>query len=325
VSAAPVAATPPMRARPHNGPTADPAWIRTCIDVLALEARLVQVEGAQAPLARVAGRLELVGASTLFEPMDFAWQDEQSLDRLAAALGGTGMPLSLTRMPAESPAIAALRQWLPVVVERPAGTCPVLWLDGDGDTGLSSRRRQDLRRARRRAEAAGKLVAAVHEPTPDEVDRLLDVAFAVEARSWKGRVGTALARDALRAAFYRDYCRAAAAARTLRVALLHVDGAPAAMQLAVERDDALWLLKIGYDDRFAVCSPGQLLLHETIRWAARRGLTRCEFLGTAASWTRAWTRDEWACSWVLAYPSNMRGAVAAARDGVRLARKLART
>lgn len=319
------AVAPPIEhVQPHAGPAADPAWIASCVEVFDLDARIVAVEGAQAPLALVRGRLELIGPSLLFEPGDFAWRDERALERVARAVATEGLPLSLARMPAASPAIAALRRHLPLVVERPAGACPVLRLDGDPERLLSSRRRQDLRRARRRAERERTVTTVVHEPEPEEVDALLDVAFAVEERSWKGRTGTALSLDWRRAPFYRSYSRAAAAAGTLRIALLFLDGEPAAMQIAVERDEALWLLKIGYDERFASCSPGQLLMHETILWAADRGLDRYEFLGSAAPWTQTWTREEWPCSWVLAYPANLRGAAAGARDGARLARKLVR-
>ena len=44
------------------------------------------------------------------------------------------------------------------------------------------------------------------------------------------------------------------------------------MQVAVETGGRFWLLKVGYDERFARCSPGSLLLLETIRHAATTGV-----------------------------------------------------
>jgi CelD/BcsL family acetyltransferase involved in cellulose biosynthesis len=310
-------------AAPHRGPTSDPAWTRICVETFGLAEHPVAVDGARAPLALNGTRLELVGAE-LFEPVDFDWRDEDALDAVAAAVAAARRPVWLARIPTDSPAIAALRRHMRLVVERDAASCPVIALDPDPLTLLGSRRRHDLRRAARRAAELGPVRAEVVAPSPDEVDPLVDRAFAVEANGWKGRSGTALVLDPQRAHFYRAYARAAAGAGTLRLAFLTVGGVPAAMQVAVERDDALWLLKIGYDERFASCSPGHLLLRHTLEWAVARGLGRFEFLGTAAPWTRLWTREEWRCSAVAAYPPNLLGAVTAIRDGRRHANRWAR-
>jgi len=169
------------------------------------------------------------------------------------------------------------------------------------------------------------VAAELLEAEPAEAGPLLEQAFLVEAAGWKGRRGTAPLQEPWRASFYRRYGVAAAEAGTLRLAFLRVGGEPAAMQIMVERDEALWLLKIGYADRFARCSPGQLLLERTLEWAAERGLARIEFLGEAAPWTRGWTREERACVTAAAYPANERGAAALARDGAGIVRqKLAR-
>jgi hypothetical protein len=301
-------------------PTADPAWTEACIEAFDLEPRLISVDGGHAPLARVRGRLELAGATTLFEPGDFAARDGMVLERLVEIAVDDRLPLLLFRLPSTSPTIAAIRERVPLLLQRDAGSCPVIEIDDDPEAALSKRHRQDLRRAGRRAAAFGDLTVEVHEPTPGDVDELLDVALQIEARSWKGRAGTALAVDQRRERFYRAYCAHAAESATLRVAFLRLGDEPAAMQIAVERAGALWLLKIGYDERFSTASPGQLLMLETLRWAADRGLERYEFLGAARDWTRAWTRTEWSCTTVMAYPANPRGAAALAVDGARWAR-----
>jgi CelD/BcsL family acetyltransferase involved in cellulose biosynthesis len=304
-------------ALPHEGPTADRVWSDICLETFALRPHPIEVEGARAPLALVDGRLETIGASQLFEPTDFTWRDGDALDRLVAAIAAERRPLRLPRMPAGSPAVGRLARTFRLLQQRPSGACPVVPVVEDPERRLGARRRQDLRRARRRAEARGQLRTDVHEPAPDEVEPLLDVAFAVEARSWKGRAGSALSDDTLRGRFYRAYGRSAATAGMLRIAFLRIDDQPVATQIAIERAGALWLLKIGYDERYAACSPGQLLMAETLRWAAERGLERCEMLGTAAPWTRMWAEDAWPCTTVYAYPLNARGAAAALQDSVR--------
>jgi CelD/BcsL family acetyltransferase involved in cellulose biosynthesis len=86
------------------------------------------------------------------------------------------------------------------------------------------------------------------------------------------------------------------------------------MQLAVESARGFWLLKIGYREEFARCSPGMLLMAETIRYAASRGLAFYEFLGNADNWTRVWTSDEVPTVTIRAYPFRVRGIAALTVD-----------
>ena len=99
---------------------------------------------------------------------------------------------------------------------------------------------------------------------------------------------------------------------------MRIAGRPVAMQLAVERANRLWLLKIGYDEEFARCSPGQLLMLEVMRHAAHDGLAAVEFLGSEAPWTRAWTRHERPCVAAAFYPRRARSALPLVRDAGRL-------
>src|SRR5262249_10886032 len=111
---------------------------------------------------------------------------------------------------------------------------------------------------------------------------------------------------------------AACAAGVLRVCWLRIGGAAAAVQLAAEWGGRFWLLKIGYDERFARCSPGMLLTLETIRHAARAGLDAYEFLGAVEPWTQMWTRHARAYVSLPAYPASPGGAGALVADAARL-------
>lgn len=291
-----------------GGPTEERAWSQSAVEALGLDVHAVAVDGALAPLAAFGGRLEQA-AAPLYEPVDLLWRDTSSLEELAHTLARLQWPLLFRRLPAESPATRALRRSFVrgYVVERDAGSCPVI----DPKLGLSRRLRSDLRRARRRAEALG----AVELEVSASADAL-EEAFRVEAAGWKGRQRTALLDDPPRADFYRRYGRAAEANGALRVALLRIGGRPAAMQVAVERDGALWLLKIGYDDEFARCSPGQLLLEQIVALGLR-----VELLGTSASWTRAWTLEERACVTLAAYPRSLASVKVLGRDALRRLRR----
>ena len=308
-------------------------WMRAALGVFSTDARphvLALVSGdravAIAPFLtrRVNGvrRMLLAGVAELFEPADLIASDQRAFQRLVSAIAHTGMPLMLGRVPADSPTVAALRRrfWARgLVISRPQATSPYIMLDDSWLTPeqhLNSGRRSDLRRARRKAEQLGPVTTEIHTPDLDDLPHLLDTAFDVEARCWKGEAGTALARDAVRAVFYRQYAQAACTEGTLRICFLRIGDRVAAMQLAIEDGAGFWLLKVGYDERFAVCSPGLLLMRETIRYAVEAGLSRYEFLGRSEAWTQVWTQTEHPYVSLRVYPLGLRGIAAMATDAV---------
>src|SRR3989454_167719 len=117
---------------------------------------------------------------------------------------------------------------------------------------------------------------------------ILAESFRVEAAGWKGRTGSALLSDPHRRQFYEKYATIASEKGILRLSFIRIGGEVAATQIAVESGGRFWLLKVGYDERFARCSPGHLLMVETLRYAAERGLRTFEFLGSAEPWTQVW-------------------------------------
>lgn len=274
---------------------------------------------AIAPLERRAGRLSLLGAE-MYEPCDLLAASEDALAALAEDLVADGTGLVLGRIPSGSGTVAALRAAVGgkglVRVDEGTGH-PQIELDERWEEpggGLSSSRRSALRRSRRKAEKVAAVEIDLLAPTVEEVPELLDLAFAIEARSWKGEAGTALLQDPPRAAFIRRYAEETARRGTLRLQFLRLGEEAVAMQIGVEWKEQLWLLKIGYDQAHSSASPGQILLAESVADAARRGLRSYQLLGEAAEWTRAWTEDEHRCVAVRVYPASARGAVALAGD-----------
>jgi CelD/BcsL family acetyltransferase involved in cellulose biosynthesis len=305
-------------------------WSESCHATLPLDGKLHLVgvktgsrTGAIAPLVRakgILGRLEHLGVSVLREPTDLLFSDPVALKNLADALVKLGAPLFLDRIPADSPTIVAIQEAYRgrgLVLLRPAQPHPrILLHEGwrQPESQLNSGRRSDLRRAVRTAEKIGPLSYQVLSPSPAQLAPILEEALEVEAANWKGSEGSAIARDKLRGPFYRHYAAAASAAGILRVCFLRVGGKAVAMQLAIERGRGFWLLKIGYREEFARCSPGMLLMAETIRYAASKGLASYEFLGNADRWTRVWTSDEMPTVTIRAYPFRMAGVAALTVD-----------
>jgi CelD/BcsL family acetyltransferase involved in cellulose biosynthesis len=277
---------------------------------------------AVAALVRRRGHLEILGEGELYEPADLLAADGAALDELCQALVRRGLPVLLHRVPADSATIPALKQAIGhrgFVVTLPSRGTPALELDerwAELGGGLSAGRRSDLRRGERRAAAEGGISVRILRPAEPEVDALLDEAFSVEARSWKGAAGTALVHDRPLGTFYRAYASRAASDGKLVVAFLDIGGSAAAMQLAVESRDRLWLMKIGYDEAFARCSPGILLLAHVVSDAARRGLHGIEFLGFSEPWLEPWTTQVRQLRLLVAYPLHPRVLPGMALDAI---------
>jgi CelD/BcsL family acetyltransferase involved in cellulose biosynthesis len=283
---------------------------------------------AIAPLIKRRGfisRLESIGVCELYEPMDFVYSDASSLAALADELAGQGVPLLLRRLPADSPVIAAVqaayerRGWVYV---KPVDPYPYIELDAgwtEPESHFNSGRRSDLRRAERHGSRIGQMSYEILSPTPSETGSLLNEALQVELTSWRGSTGSALMLDSVREMFFRRYAIAASERGLLRLAFMRIDGKAVGMQIAIECGGRFWLLKIGHNEEYSKCSPGTLLMLQSVKYAAARGLRSYEFLGTAEPWTKIWTENLRGCVALRAYPFRPGGVAASAWDAGRAA------
>ena len=307
-------------------------WAKACAEAFgsAGDLHVVAVGPADqpvaiAPLVKPDGlaRLQLLGVSELGEPMDFIYADSSALDQLAAKLADLPMPLWIERAPADSPVVAALkRAYRRSGLVRISDTEGYPWIPLDAkwtqpEQQFNAGRRSDFRRAERNANKLGDVQYEIHSPTAAELEPLLEHAFEVEAASWKGQRGSALTCDSVRARFYERYAAYACERGILRLCLLRIGGESAAMQLAIETGERFWLLKIGYDEKFARCSPGMLLMLHTVRYAAQRGLLSYEFLGAPEAWTKMWTQQVRPAISLRAYPFTVPAMTTLAADAAR--------
>jgi CelD/BcsL family acetyltransferase involved in cellulose biosynthesis len=323
------------RALPAASPTQTYDWARACAEVLVPPAGLfvVTLTGGRdvvgiAPLRRSASapRLELLGARELSEPTDFVYADPESAAQLGRLVGRLGVPLHLARMPADSPCVAAVRagaRGRSAVVTHDGLPAPWLPLDrtwSEPESRLDRRFRENVRRRRRIAGGLGHVRFEALAPEPAALPALLAEAFDVEAKGWKGDAGTALLRDRVRGAFFRRYAELASAEGRFRIYLLRIGGRPVAMQLGVEWNERLWSFKIGYDETFARCSPGTLLMLEVLRHLALGGIRGYEFLGQPERWIEDWTSHARPCVTLRTYPLSRAGAAALATDALHAGR-----
>jgi len=305
-------------------------WARASLRAPDHEPYWLAVEDADgvaalAPLVRAGGWLRELPA--MFEPSDFAWRTPSALEALAQALARQPLPLCLDRVPADSATVGALRRAFAgrgLVLTREAMPTPVLdlhGLDGDVERLFDARRRADFRRFERRAQRHGALRYELLAPAgAADVQGALAKALVVESRSWKAAAGTALTTDRAQGLFFEAFSHAAAAQGELRIAVLWLDERPAAMQIAVQARQRLWLLKIAHDRSFDACSPGQLLMRHTLRHAVQAGLQGYEFMGVMGAWTRLWTNRTRRHLRLHALPASAPTALALGRRALRSAR-----
>ncbi|MGA2552661.1 MAG: GNAT family N-acetyltransferase [Burkholderiaceae bacterium] len=265
-------------------------------------------------------RLESIGVHQLTEPMDFVYQDRKAAGDLCKILAEQRLPINLPRVPASSLIPEEIRRAFKgrafVHVSR-SSPYPTMRIDAswkDPSTHFNSGRRSDFRRALRAAEQHGEVRLEVISPKPSELPDLLEQALQAELLSWKGRNNTALLTDPFRLAIYRHYFESICAKGMLRLALMRINGQVIGMQIIVETNERLWLLKIGHNEEFSKCSPGTLLMLHLAQYAAQQGLRSIEFLGSAEPWTQLWTEQLQECVQVRVYPPSLASLVSLGFD-----------
>ena len=263
---------------------------------------------------------DLLGTSFLAEPSGFLYHDIQSLENLFDRIIALGRPVVLKRLSCESPEISLLHRLnghRTRCILRQSSSAPYIRITApwhEFESGISSRRRYDLRRAKKKAERLGRLSVDIVNPDVSMLDHYLNEIFSVEAAGWKGRAKTAMMFDDRLKCFFRSYALAACRLGTLRLCFLRIDGRPIAIVFAIECYKKFWVLKIGYDELYSDCSPGILLIHNTIRYAHELGLEAYEFLGSEERWIQTWTKQNHSFITAYVYPFSLYGRVGLGLD-----------
>jgi CelD/BcsL family acetyltransferase involved in cellulose biosynthesis len=174
------------------------------------------------------------------------------------------------------------------------------------ESQLSSKLRRELRRRWRSLTRQAVVSLELYDGS-SRVDLLLQRCLDLEAASWKGQAGTAIASRPDALAFYRSLASWAAREGWLRMAFLVVDGRPVAFDLSLEANRSHYLLKTSFDRTFARFAPGSLLRHAMIHRAFSVGLRRYEFLGRDDPWKMEWTKNTRNRLQVRAFPASAKG------------------
>lgn len=195
----------------------------------------------------------------------------------------------------------------------PSGTTIATDVRGSWDeflAGLRSDRRREVRLSLDRTRRHGDVDIGVHRGQGAVCD-LLDACLAVEAAGWKGREGTAVVSQPATRRFYEQLMAWAAGHGWAELRTLRIAGDLAAMQLALRHDGVLYLLKTGYDERYAAAAPGKALQHEIVRSAFEDpGLDRIEWLGSDGELKRVLGNRSRVLYRLAAFPAGPAGSLA---------------
>lgn len=93
----------------------------------------------------------------------------------------------------------------------------------------------------------------------NELDQRLEEFFRVEASGWKGREGTAISSEPVTRDFYSRLAHTAAKRGELRLHMLRVKGQCIAADYCIANGGTVYMLKVGYDESWSQCSPGQVI------------------------------------------------------------------
>lgn len=255
---------------------------------------------AVAPMVKLGqglkARLYLIGFPRLYEPADFLYRDEASLAILMGAIARQKIPVCFHRIPLTSPILGysfwRIESRIPRARVKNRSFSPFLdirsdWREFYGN--LTSKNRNDLDRAYRKAEKSGQVSFDILPVDKHNNIRYLREFLSLEQRSWKAERGSAISSAKDLEDFFAAFTSVAAEQGYLYFAFMRIDDRPVAAQFFAVRYEKLWTLKIAHDAEYGFCSPGTVLMREVVRFAFEQELTGVEFLGYAERWLKKWT------------------------------------
>lgn len=232
---------------------------------------------------------------TTFQPSQVplgAWVAEAGLDlvalgeSLARHAVGLCLTLSITQIdsrytprPAESSPAAVASDYIETG-----------WVDIEGsfDDYWNSRGknlRQNLRKQRNKLASQGTTTAMRVIRESQEMAAAIARYGALESAGWKAQQGTAIHPDNAQGKYYRRLLETAAQRDQAAVYEYLIDGRSVAMNLCLERNGVLVVLKTTYDESIKLLSPASLLREEELQAIFREGrVRRIEYYGRLMEW-----------------------------------------
>lgn len=189
----------------------------------------------------------------------------------------------------------------------PTGLSPFTTLPGPGGdllAGRSKNFRDQVKQARSRVARLGSVrlrTIGVDLGLDEGLEQLLELHRArwAEESSFDSP-------DKIR--FHRAVARRLHARQGLYLAVLEVEGKPAAARYDFVHDDKMWCVQGGWNPAFAAARPGLHMTDVAMTWAMTRGLREYDFLGGEGDYKQRWsTGSRDLVTVVVRNPATMRG------------------
>jgi CelD/BcsL family acetyltransferase involved in cellulose biosynthesis len=152
----------------------------------------------------------------------------------------------------------------------------------------------------------------------EQVDAALRCGLALEDSGWKGRAGTSVLGTPEMLEFYLRQARQLAAWGHLHLALLGAGEREVAFEYGWIAKGVYHSYKIGYDEEFAACGPGQLLFQRLLAsFAAARRVELIDCMGPLDEAVARWATRTQAVGRLVIAPGRRvgRALLRAYRDG----------
>lgn len=217
--------------------------------------------------------------------------------------------LSMTRLPPHSPMIAVLSHKCRSLkaLTRPAGVGAYLPTTGNFDDYLGTLKKNFKSNLKRLCNKAARLpdVRTEFLTGPDATEDQLERFVTVEAASWKGDQGSAIASSPQAVAFYRTLCRNLSALGWLEWHFLSTEGKTIAGNLAIRCGRSVLIWKLGYDADYSKNGPGTVLFEHLARRAFEAEDIDQIDLMTDMPWYDNWQMHKRNYSDLLVFPNRL--------------------
>ena len=288
--------------RGPNSPLLTTRFLRPALRAFAAgKERLACMGSAEDPTAMAIVLERKLGVWETFQPSQAPigfWLMQPGLDLEATAL-------SLGRSLSPLTTVLGITQQDPGLVPKPSVTNKLstvnyidtarIMVSGQFDSyweGRGKNLRQNMRKARNKLEKAGKSLNMVCLTDPREVRAAIENYGRLESSGWKAQNGTAVNLDNAQGRFYCELLESHCDAGLGRIYQLMFDDQIVAMDLCVELDGTIVILKTTYDESASEYSPAMLMHQELFQSLFASGDTKkIEFYGKVMDWHLRWTED----------------------------------
>ena len=169
------------------------------------------------------------------------------------------------------------------------------WVDVDGSfadywEARGKNLKQNIRKQRRKLLDDGVETRLEVLREPDSVAAAVEDYGKLESSGWKASGGTAIHPSNAQGRFYREMLERFCTNGRGCIYRYSFSGKAVAVDLCIESDDTLVILKTTYDESFKTLSPAFLMREEAFARIWQEGrIRRIEFFGKVMDWHKRWT------------------------------------